>query len=119
VPLEPDQADPIHTASIIYDDRRLLEARVRQFAHPRAHARVPAARTVHQVGNVAVLEDDGRELRVASTLVLVEYRRERQSVWGALVQHRLRPTADGFRIAAKRVDIVNSESELEGVACLF
>lgn len=119
VPLQAGQPDPVDTASIIYDDRRLLEVRVRQFTHPRAHARVPAPRTVHQIGNVEVLEDDGRELRVASTLVMIEYRHERQRVWGARVEHRLRRTADGLRIAAKRVDLVNSESELDGVVCLF
>jgi benzoate/toluate 1,2-dioxygenase beta subunit len=119
VPLEANQTDPLGTVSIIYDDRRLLTVRVRQFRHPRAHARVPATRTVHQVGNVQILADDGREVRVASTLVMIEYRNERQRVWGALVEHRLRRVAGGFRIAAKRVDLSNSESELDGIACLF
>jgi len=119
VPLEASQADPRTTVSLIYNDRRLLEVRVRQFKHPRAHARVPAPRTVHQVSNVLVLEDDGREIRIASTLVMIEYRKERQRVWGALVEHRLRRTAEGLRIAAKRVDLANSESELDGIVCLF
>jgi len=65
------------------------------------------------------MDTEGREVRVNSTLVLLEYRRERQRVWGALVEHRLRPTVDGLRIAAKRVDLVNSEAELDGVVCLF
>jgi len=119
IPLQADQSDPLTTSSIVYDDRRLMEARVRQFQHPRAHARVPAPRTVHQVGNVRVLEVDGRDTRVGSTLVLVEYRRERQRVWGAVVEHRLRRTAHGLRIAAKRVDLVNSEAELDGIVCIF
>ena len=119
VPLQAKQADPLTTSSIVYDDRRLLEVRVRQFQHPRAHARVPAPRTVHQVGNVGVVEVEGRDVRVGSTLVLVEYRRERQRVWAALVEHRLRRTAEGLRIAAKRVDLVNSEAELDGIVCLF
>jgi len=119
VPLQPDQADPLSSSSIVYDDRRLLEVRVRQFQHPRAHARVPAPRTVHQVGNVRVVEAEGHDVRVGSTLVLVEYRRERQRVWGALVEHRLRRTAEGLRIAAKRVDLVNSEAELDGIVCIL
>jgi len=119
VPLQMDQAEPFTTASLIYDDRRLLEIRVRQAQHPRAHARVPAPRTVHQVTNVQVVADDGRELTVTSSLVMIEYRKERQRVWGGLVEHRLRRTDAGLRIAAKRVDLVNSESELCGIACLF
>jgi len=119
IPLQANQSDPLTTSSIVYDDRRLLEVRVRQFQHPRAHARTPAPRTVHQISNVHVLEAKGDELRVASTLVLLEYRHERQRVWGALVEHRLRRTRDGFRIAAKRIDLVNSEAELDGIVCIF
>ena len=119
IPLQANQTDPLTTSSIVYDDRRLLEVRVRQFQHPRAHARVPAPRTVHQIGNVQVLEAADRDVRAGSTLILVEYRRERQRVWGALVEHRLRRTADGLRIAAKRIDLVNSEAELDGIVCLF
>jgi 3-phenylpropionate/cinnamic acid dioxygenase small subunit len=119
IPLEAGQADPFTTSSIVYDDRRLLEVRVRQFQHPRAHARVPAPRTVHHVGNVHILGSDAREIRVGSTLVLIEYRQERQRIWAALVEHRLRNVAGGFRIAVKRIDLVNSEAELDGIVCIF
>src|SRR5262245_63470915 len=114
-----NQTDPFTTASLIYDDRRLLEIRVRQAQHPRAHARVPAPRTVHQVTNVQVVADDGRELTVTSSLVMVEYRKEHQRGWSGVDEHSLRRTDAGLRNAAKRVDLDNSESELEGIACLF
>src|SRR3989442_10680551 len=39
VPLQMDQAEPFTTASLIYDDRRLLEIRVRQARDPRAPPR--------------------------------------------------------------------------------
>ena len=119
IPLQADQTDPLATSSIVYDDRRLLEVRIRQFQHPRAHARMPAPRTVHQVSNVQVVQAEGDSLRVGSTLVLLEYRDERQRVWGALVEHCLRRTGTGFSITAKRVDLVNSEAELDGIVCIF
>jgi 3-phenylpropionate/cinnamic acid dioxygenase small subunit len=119
VPLERDQQDGVETSSIIHDDRTLLELRVKQARHPRAHARLPLARTVHQVGNVMLLGEEKGELRVASTLQLVEWRNERQRLWGALVEHRLRRAGDAFKIARKRVDLVDSEAELEGIAILF
>jgi len=119
LPLERGQKDPAETSSIIHDDRTLLELRVKQARHPRAHARQPLARTVHQVGNVMVLSEENGEIRVASTLTLIEFRAERQRVWGALVEHRLRREGEGFRIAHKRVDLVNSEGEIDGVAILF
>ena len=118
VPLEQNQQDPFETSSIIHDDRTLLELRVRQARHPRAHARQPLARTVHHVGNVTV-EEGNDAIRVNSTLQLVEFRNERQRLYAALVQHRLRRAGESFRIAHKRVDLVNSEGELDGIAVLF
>ncbi len=119
VPLEQGQKDPFETSSIIHDDRTLLELRVKQIRHPRAHARQPLARTVHQIGNVSVLSDTAQEVRVASTLTVIEFRNEKQRVHGALVEHRLRKSGDTFRIAHKRVELVNSEGELDGIAILL
>jgi 3-phenylpropionate/cinnamic acid dioxygenase small subunit len=118
LPLEREQKDPADTSSIVYDDRTLLELRVTQARHPRAHARLPLARTVHQVGNIAY-EEKKDETIVNSNLVLVEFRSEKQRVWGALVEHRLRRAGDSWKIARKRVDLVNSEGELDGIAILF
>jgi len=118
LPLERDQQDPLETSSIIHDDRTLLALRVKQARHPRAHARLPLARTVHQVGNV-VVEEANDEVRVSSTLQVVEFRNEKQRLYGALVEHRLRLVNGSFKIAHKRVDLVNSEGELDGIAILF
>ena len=119
VPLEQGQKDPHETSSIIQDDRTLLELRVKQLRHPRAHARQPLARTVHHVANVVELGRANGELRIGSTLTVVEFRHEKQRLYGALVEHRLRPSGDTFRIAHKRVDLVNSEAELDGIAILL
>jgi 3-phenylpropionate/cinnamic acid dioxygenase small subunit len=119
LPLERNQKDPFETSSIIHDDRTLLDLRVKQARHPRAHARQPLARTVHQVGNVMVLSENDSEVTVASTLNLVEFRNEKQRHYGALVEHRLRRKGDSYRIAHKRVELVNSEGELDGIAILF
>ena len=119
VPLEQGQKDPFATSSIIHDDRTLLGLRVKQLRHPRAHARTPLARTVHQVANVLVEKDSPDEVLVASSLGVIEFRNAKQRLYGALVQHRLRRNNGSFRIAHKRVDLVNSEGELDGIAILL
>ena len=119
VPLEAGQKDPLETSSIIHDDRTLLEIRVKQYRHARAHSRLPLARTLHQIGNVTVLKQSASETVVASALTVVEFRNEKQRVHGALVEHHLRPKGDTFQIAHKRVDLVNSEGELDGIAILL
>src|SRR5204863_2682410 len=102
VPLERGQKDPLETSSIIHDDRTLLELRVKQARHPRAHARQPLARTVHQIGNVMISEEETGGITVNSTLQLIEFRNEKQRLYGALVEHRLRRAGKTFRIAHKR-----------------
>ena len=121
IPLEANQTDPLGTCSIIYDDHRLLDIRVRQASHSWAHARNPLARTCHQVTNVMLFpsSDSTPELRVCSNLVLIEYRGERQRVFAGLCEYRLRQTDSGLKIASKRIDLVNSEAELDGIAVLF
>lgn len=114
VPLERGQKDPHETSSLIYDDRTLLELRVKQFRHPRAHARAPLPRTVHQVGNIVVTD-----LLVSSTLTVVEFRSERQRIWAGLVEHQLQRNSGSFLIARKRIDLVDSEGEIEGLAVLL
>ena len=74
---------------------------------------------MHQIGNVVPLGEANGELRIGSTLTLVEFRNEKQRLYGALVEHRLRRQGDTFQIAHKRIDLVNSEGELDGIAILL
>src|SRR2546428_5506662 len=60
VPLQMDQAEPFTTASLIYDDRRVLEIRVRPGQHPRAPARGAGARARHPGTKGGGGADDGR-----------------------------------------------------------
>ena len=59
------------------------------------------------------------DLIVRSTLTVVEFRNEKQRLWAGLVEHQLRRERDSFRIARKRIDLVNSEGELEGISILL
>ena len=54
VPSEPNQANPLETVSLIYDDRRLLETRVRRLASPRIYSQEPRSRTSRIVANVTI-----------------------------------------------------------------
>src|SRR5215471_13277901 len=56
VPSEPDQDNPHDTVSLIYDDRLLLETRVRRLASPRIYSQEPRSRTTRLVGNVSIEE---------------------------------------------------------------
>ena len=121
VPISPDQDNPRDTISLIYDDRRLLETRIRRLRNPRVHAQVPPSRTSRIVGNVAIEAERPAEadLLAVSNFQLVEYRRDRQRLFAGSARHGLVRDRGGFRIQWKRVDLVNSEGTLDGISVLF
>ena len=116
VPSQPDQKSPKDTVSLIYDDRRLLETRVRRLANPHIHAQQPASRASRTVANVTIERRDGPTVDTRSKLVMVEYRRHQQRVFAGTCWHRLVGTEGRLRIASKRVDLINCDSELDGIA---
>src|SRR5918995_5831827 len=84
VPSEPGQDNPHDTVSLIYDDRRLLETRIRRLASPRMYSQEPRSRTSRIVANVTIEQSaaDGTACTVRSKLQLLEYRRETQRMFG-------------------------------------
>ncbi len=119
VPSQPEQKSPRDTVSLIYDDRRLLETRVRRLGNPHLHAQQPRSRTSRIVANVTVDGQEGAVARVRSKLLLVEYRRNAQRTFAATSWHGLVCDGDALCIAWKRVDLVNCDAELDGLVILF
>jgi 3-phenylpropionate/cinnamic acid dioxygenase small subunit len=119
VPSEPDQADPVETVSLIYDDRRLLETRVRRLASPRMYSQEPRSRTSRMIGNVSIEETAKGFATVRSKFVMIEYRREQQRLFGGTALHRLVQADGRIMIAWKRVDLVNCDAPLDGITIPF
>jgi benzoate/toluate 1,2-dioxygenase beta subunit len=120
VPSQPDQDSPYDTVSLMYDDRRLLETRVRRLADPRIYSQEPRSRTSRIVTNVTVEEGRGEQARlVRSKFVLVEYRRETQRLFAGTYWHELVREGEEIRIAMKRVDLVNCDAPLDGLVVPF
>ena len=120
VPSEPGQSSPFDTVSLMYDDRRLLETRVRRLASPRIYSQEPRSRTSRIVTNAMIegVEIDGAVM-VRSKFVMVEYRREEQRLFAGTYRHRLIVAADSIRIALKRVDLLNCDAPLDGLVVPF
>lgn len=112
-PARPDQESAIEEASIFYEDRRMLEARVRRLAHPRVWSQIPPSRSRHLLGNVVLerIDEESKLLHVRSSLVMFEYRDDERRAFAADCRHRLRRAGDGsFRIALKRVELVDCDA---------
>ena len=119
VPSEPDQDNPHDTVSLIYDDRRLLETRVRRLASPRIYSQEPRSRTSRIVSNVSIENGDNNGCTVRSKFLMVEYRRETQRLFAGTAFHRLVQTDGLILIASKRVDLLNCDAPLDGIVVPF
>jgi 3-phenylpropionate/cinnamic acid dioxygenase small subunit len=117
IPTEPEQQSPFDTLSLIYDDRRLLETRVRRLKSPRIYSQEPPSRTSRIVANVTVEEvtADRSACTVRSKFLVLENRRAAQRLFGGTARHRLAQLDGNLRIAWKRVDLLNCDAPLDGI----
>jgi 3-phenylpropionate/cinnamic acid dioxygenase small subunit len=119
VPSEPGQDNPHDTVSLIYDDRRLLETRVRRLASPRMYSQEPRSRCSRIVANVTLEESDRGAVTTRSKFLMIEYRRESQRLFAGTGWHRLVQLDGTIRMAWKRVDLVNCDAPMDGLTQPF
>ena len=113
VPTQPDAEDPYSAVSLFFDDREIMETRIRRLRHPRIYSDDPPARTRHLVSNVTLLEAKGEagEYLVSSSFIMIEYREGDQRLFGGEYRHLLRRKAGrDFKIAWKRANLVNCDA---------
>ena len=119
VPSQPDQKSPRDTISLIYDDRRLLETRVRRLSSPRIYSQEPRSRTSRIVSNVSIEDSGNNACTVRSKFVMIEYRRDSQRLFAGTAFHRLVQADGAILIASKRVNLLNCDAPLDGIVVPF
>jgi benzoate/toluate 1,2-dioxygenase subunit beta len=117
VPCNSDDADPARQAMIIYDNRARLDERVYRLTSGAAWAQQPRSRTRRLISNVEVRETDGG-YAVESNCLIAELRRSRQDLFAARILHTLRPAGDSFRIALKKVLLLNNDEAIDNLTFL-
>ena len=119
VPSQPNQENPRDTISLMYDDRRLLETRVRRLASPRIYSQEPRSRTSRIVSNVSIEDSGNNACTVRSKFLMIEYRRDSQRLFAGTAFHRLVQADGAILIASKRVNLVNCDAPLDGIVVPF
>jgi 3-phenylpropionate/cinnamic acid dioxygenase small subunit len=114
VPLAASDTDPAAGQSIAYEDRLLLEIRIRRLASPKAYSMhpPPASRHVLQAPAVETLDHAGNRYATQTPFVYVEARGDEQVTLAGSVRHEMRVEGGALRIALKRVDLVNAGAAL-------
>src|SRR5216683_2781852 len=118
VPSNADEADPGEQISIIYDNRKRLEARIKRLASGYAFAQDPKSRMRRVISNIEIEEGANGEITAYSNFVLTELRRGKQDVFAGRTIHKLRTAGDAFKIFYKKVMLVNNDEFIDNLTFL-
>jgi len=119
VPCNADDIDPQRHVSIIYDDRPRLEDRIERLKSGAAYAQEPKSRLRRVVSNIEIEEGENSEVIVYSNFNLTELRRSRQDTFAGRTIHKLRPEGASFKIAYKKVLLVNNDEVIDNLTFLI
>ncbi|WP_028601671.1 aromatic-ring-hydroxylating dioxygenase subunit beta [Ottowia thiooxydans] len=112
MPLTHGQSDPRLQASLMYEDKLLLQVRVARLAGARTFSQQPVSRCHHLLQQPRVLtRDEAAGVYTCRTSFhYVEARQDTQTLYAGWTTHTLVQQADGLRIRLKRVDLVNCDA---------
>ena len=106
--------------SIIYDDRNRLQDRVDRLKSGAAWTQEPKSRMRRLISNIEIGPIAGNgDIEVYSNFVLSELRCGLQTVYFAGQIHRLHPDRKGFKLAFKKVMLVNNNDPIHNLSFLI
>jgi len=119
VPANGEDTDPERQMSIIYDNRSRIGLRIKQFFTGKRYSQMPASRLRRVIGNVEVLSDSPDGTRVSANMLLYESHRRGQIMWAARNEYLLREVDGQWRMAFKKVSLVNNDAAMTTMAFLI
>jgi 3-phenylpropionate/cinnamic acid dioxygenase small subunit len=119
IPANGEGGDPEDEMSIIYDNRSRIALRIRQFHTGKRFSQTPRSRLRRIVSNIEILEETPEHIVVTSNAMVFESNTRGDIIWASRNEYKLRPTAEGFRMALKKVVLVNNETALFSMAFLI
>jgi benzoate/toluate 1,2-dioxygenase beta subunit len=118
VPANADDIDPLRHVSIVYEDKARLEDRIERLKSGVAYAQDPKSRMRRVISNIELEEGETGEVIVYSNFNLTELRRSQQRTFAGRTIHKLRPDGNSFKIAYKKVLLVNNDEVISNLTFL-
>jgi benzoate/toluate 1,2-dioxygenase subunit beta len=119
VPCNEDDIDPERHVSIVYENRARLEDRIARLKSGAAYAQDPKSRLSRIVSNVEIEDKNEVEVMVHSTFNVTTLRRGRMDIFAGRAVHKLRPEGDSFKIAYKKVLLINNDVVIHNLTFLI
>lgn len=119
VPSNRDDIDPKREVSLIYDDRTRLGTRIMRLNSGVAYAQDPKSRMRRLVSNIEIEDSSDGVITASSNFFLAELRRGKQDIFAGRTIHRLRPVNGSFKMASKKVLLVNNDEYIDNLTFLI
>jgi len=118
VPANADDIDPQRHVSIVYEDKARLEDRIARLKSGAAYAQDPKSRLRRVIANIEIEEGENGEVTVYANFNLTELRRSQQRTFAGRTIHKLRPDGTSFKVASKKVLLVNNDEVISNLTFL-
>lgn len=115
MPCNGDGVDPNREVTLVYDNFARLRDRIDRLASGVAHAQSPPSKTKRLVSNVQVDESEENAATVLSAFILYELRRGKERIFAGRCEHRTRFEDGRWKIAAKKVVLVNNDEVIDNL----
>ncbi len=112
VPANGEDVDPERKMSILYDNRSRIALRVKQLHTGKRHSQLPRSRLRRVVSNVEIAGAEGDDLVVQANALVFESNSRGDATWASRNEYRLRRVGSAWRMARKKVVLVNNGSAL-------
>lgn len=119
IPANGDDIDPEREMSIIYDNRSRIALRIKQLHTGRRLAQTPKSNLVRVISNIEIVSVSAADIAVRANAIIFESAPRRDTLWGTRYEYVLRRIGGTFRMARKKVMLVNNAKALPNLAFLI
>lgn len=109
---------PQDTTNILYDDMPRLKLRLTRLTGGDVHSQDPVSRTIRSIGLALPPQDstweppDGADEVITVPFQLTERRRKQTAAYAGRFTYWLRRDGDGFKMSAKRIQLLDADGPL-------
>jgi 3-phenylpropionate/cinnamic acid dioxygenase small subunit len=115
MPCNGEGVDPNREISLVYDDHARLCDRIDRLNSGVAHSQSPPSRTCRLISNVQIDRASDNEASITSAFFLYELRHARQRVFAGRYYHHLRFEDRRWKVASKKVVLVNNDEVIDNL----
>lgn len=112
-PATREQRNPDDTVSLFWDDKEIMQTRVRRLQHPQIHSQIPPSATVRLTSNFRAIVADpaaGGDFQVECRFLMVEDRvGSARQLFAGTFHYLLAVESPQMRIRHKRIELTNCD----------